>query len=92
MFKRAQNQAHEHRKSEYDGDPFCECKQCGAQRVKGFACTSCGYQPEPRGEGIDYVDEQLVELTNTQREALDAVTFYRELLERLQPNEHDTFH
>jgi DNA repair protein RadD len=77
--KRAANKTHESRKSEYNNDPFCECKKCGHLRQKGFACDNCGYQPKPRGEGIDYIDQDLVELGQTQRRKLDQQTFYAEL-------------
>jgi DNA repair protein RadD len=77
--KRAENKAHQARKKEYNNNPFCDCKQCGAQRLKGLACDNCGYQPRPRGEGIDYIDDDLIELGNTQRQEIDRLTFYREL-------------
>jgi len=77
--KRAANKAHESRKSEHNNDPFCECKQCGQLRQKGFACDNCGYQPKPRGEGIDYIDDHLIEIGQTQRRELDRQTFYAEL-------------
>jgi len=79
--KRAANKTHESRKSEHKNDPFCECKQCSHLRQKGFACNNCGYQPKPRGEGIDYIDQDLVELGQTQRRELELhrLTFFREL-------------
>jgi DNA repair protein RadD len=77
--KRAANKTHESRKSEYKNDPFCECKNCGHLRQKGFACNNCGYQPKPRGEGIDYIDGHLIEIGQTQRRELDRQTFYAEL-------------
>jgi superfamily II DNA or RNA helicase len=77
--KRAANKTHESRKSEYNNDPFCECKKCGHLRQKGFACDNCGYQPKPRGEGIDYIDQDLVELGQTQHRKLDQQTLYAEL-------------
>jgi superfamily II DNA or RNA helicase len=77
--KRAANKTHESRKSEYNNDPFCECKKCGHLRQKGFACDNCGYQPKPRGEGIDYIDDHLIEIGQTQRRELDRQTFYAEL-------------
>jgi DNA repair protein RadD len=77
--KRAANKAHEARNKEHNNDPFCECKQCGANRLKGFACEACGYQPRPRGEGIDYIDDDLVELGQTQRRENDRQIFYAEL-------------
>jgi DNA repair protein RadD len=77
--QRAANKAHESRKRENSGDPFCKCNQCGANRTKGFACTECGYQPKPRGERVDYVDDDLVELGRTQRTEIDRLQFFREL-------------
>jgi DNA repair protein RadD len=77
--KRAANKTHESRKSEYNNDPFCECKKCGHLRQKGFACDNCGYQPKPHGEGIDYIDDHLIEIGQTQRRELDRQTFYAEL-------------
>ena len=76
--KRAANKTHDRRKSEHK-DPFCECKACGHLRMRGYACTNCGWEPKPRANGIDYIDEDLVELGQTQRSELDRVTFYREL-------------
>jgi superfamily II DNA or RNA helicase len=77
--KRAANKAQERRKSEHK-DPFTECTACGHIRVRGFACTNCGWEPKPRGKGIDYIDENLIEIGNTQRQEIDRQTFYRELL------------
>jgi DNA repair protein RadD len=79
--ERAANKTHESRKSEYKNEPFCECKQCGHLRQKGLACNHSGYQPKPRGEGIDYIDQDLVELGQTQRRELelDRRKFYAEL-------------
>jgi superfamily II DNA or RNA helicase len=76
--KRALNKTHDRRKSEHK-DPFCECKACGHLRMRGYACTNCGWEPKPRANGIDYIDQDLVELGQTQRSELDRVTFYREL-------------
>ena len=77
--ERAANKAHEARKSEHK-DPFCECPKCGEMRLRGFGCDACGWEPAPRGQGIDYIDENLVELGNTQRQQIDRETFHRELL------------
>ena len=76
--QRAANKTHDGRKSEHE-DPFCECRSCGHLRQKGFACFNCGWEPKPRGQGIDYVDDNLVELGQSQRQELDRLTFYREL-------------
>src|ERR1700745_350665 len=54
----AANKTHDRRKSEHK-DPFCECKSCGHLRQKGFACFNCGWEPKPRGQGIDYIDDNL---------------------------------
>ena len=77
--QRAANKAHDKRKSKYS-DPFCNCKQCGHVRMRGFACTNCGYEPKPRGEGIDYIDDNLVEIGASQQYQLDRELFHRELL------------
>src|SRR5690348_16031566 len=71
--KRAANKTHDRRKAEHKY-PFCECKACGHLRMRGYACTNCGWEPKPRGEGIDYIDANLIEigeLGNTQRQELD---------------------
>ena len=77
--QRAANKTHDRRKSEHK-DPFCECKACGHLRQKGFACSNCGWEPKPRGQGIDYIDDNLVELGKTDRRQLDRQVFYRELV------------
>jgi DNA repair protein RadD len=77
--KRATNKAHEQRKAEYGEDPFCECTACGHLRMRGQACGNCGWQPKPRGRGIDYIDDNLVEIGKTERQELDRQTFYLEL-------------
>jgi DNA repair protein RadD len=76
--KRAANKTHDRRKSEHK-DPFTECKACGHLRMRGYACTNCGFEPKPRGQGIDYIDENLIELGKTERHELDRQTFYAEL-------------
>jgi DNA repair protein RadD len=76
--QRAENKIHERRKREHK-DPFCECTKCGHLRQRGFACDNCGWQPKPRGDGIDYIPDDLVEMGKTQRTELDRCTFYREL-------------
>jgi superfamily II DNA or RNA helicase len=75
---RATNAAHAARLQEHR-DPFCECSACGHLRMRGMACDNCGWEPKPRSQGIDYVDDNLVELGQSQRQELDRLTFYREL-------------
>jgi DNA repair protein RadD len=77
--KRAANAAHAARLQEHR-DPFCECSACGHLRMRGMACDNCGWEPKPRGEGIAYIDQDLVELGQTQRSEEDRIRFYRELL------------
>jgi DNA repair protein RadD len=81
--QRAANKTHAKRKSERR-DPFTDCNQCGGTRQRGFACDACGYKPGPKGEGVDFVDEDLVELTDEartyQQAILEEQVFYRELL------------
>ena len=76
--KRAANAAHAARLQEHR-EPFCECSACGHLRMRGMACDNCGWEPRPRGEGIAYIDQDLIELGQTQRSELDRITFYREL-------------
>jgi len=76
--KRAVNAAHAARLQEHR-EPFCECSACGHLRMRGMACDNCGWEPNPRGEGIAYIDQDLIELGQTQRSELDRITFYREL-------------
>jgi superfamily II DNA or RNA helicase len=76
--KRVANKAQEARKSEHK-DPFCECAACGHLRVRGFACDNCGWQPKPRAQSIDYVDDNLIEIGKTERTQPDRQTFYAEL-------------
>jgi superfamily II DNA or RNA helicase len=76
--KRAANKAHEARKREHQ-DPFCECTKCGHLRQRGFACDNCGWQPQRRGEGIGYRDEDLIEIGATKRAEIDQQKFYAEL-------------
>jgi len=77
--KRAANAAHAVRLQEHR-DPFCECSACGHLRMRGMACDNCGWEPKPRSEGIDYIDQDLVELGETQRSEQDRIRVYRELL------------
>src|SRR6516165_3328227 len=77
--KRAENVSQAERKAMAGSDPMCDCPKCGALRVRGMGCDACGWQPKPRGEGIDYIDQDLVELGQTQRRELDRQTFYAEL-------------
>jgi superfamily II DNA or RNA helicase len=76
--KRASNPAHEARLAEHR-DPFCECTSCGHLRMRGMACENCGWEPKPRGKGIGYIDQDLVELGATERTEHDRLIFYREL-------------
>jgi DNA repair protein RadD len=76
--KRAANAAHEARLREHR-DPFCECTACGHLRMRGMACDNCGWQPKPKAQAIAYIDQDLIELGQTQRSELDRITFYREL-------------
>jgi superfamily II DNA or RNA helicase len=59
--KRAANKAHESRKSEHR-DAFCECSACGHVRLRGFSCLNCGWEPKRRGQSIDYIDDNLIEI------------------------------
>jgi DNA repair protein RadD len=77
--KRATNRGHEKRKAEYGDDPFCECTACGHLRMRGQACSNCGWKPKPRGQSVDYVDDNLVEIGKTERQEIDRQTFYLEL-------------
>jgi DNA repair protein RadD len=76
--KRAANKAQEKRAKEHN-EPFTECKGCGHVRMKGFVCDNCGWEPKPRAQGIDFVDEDLIEIGATQRKELDRQAFYAEL-------------
>jgi hypothetical protein len=55
------------------------CVACGHLRMRGQACTNCGWQPKRRGQGIDYVDDNLVEIGKTECQETDRITFYCEL-------------
>jgi DNA repair protein RadD len=59
--ERAANKTHEARKSEHK-EPFVECPRCKEMRLRGLGCDACGWQPKPRAEAIDYIDDDLVEL------------------------------
>ncbi len=74
------NPAHEARVAEHR-DPFCECTACGHLRMRGMACDNCGWEPKPYGRDVDYVDQDLVELSSTFNgpTQVDKMAFYAEL-------------
>jgi DNA repair protein RadD len=78
--RKAANVTHEARVAKSGSDPFCECKGCGALRMKGMACTECGWEPKPYGRDVEVIDGDLVELgkANTNSE-IDRQAFYQEL-------------
>jgi len=81
--EKATNKEHEARKTDHK-DPFVDCPQCGEMRLRGFGCDACGWAPAPRSQGIDHIDENLIELGKRQEAARREQeqhrhTFYLEL-------------
>jgi DNA repair protein RadD len=78
--RRASNPTHEARLAEHH-DPFCECTACGHLRMRGMACDNCGWEPKPRGRGIDYIDADLVPLGERRvvPSETERIIFYSEL-------------
>jgi DNA repair protein RadD len=78
--RRASNPTHEARLAEHQ-DPFCECTACGHLRMRGTACDNCGWEPKPRGRGIDYIDADLVPLGEQRAvpSETERIIFYSEL-------------
>jgi DNA repair protein RadD len=81
--RRAINKTHESRKASVGQDPFCECKGCGQLRMRGMACTACGWEPKPYGKAVEYVDGELIELGKAKKATgpseVDRRIFYAEL-------------
>jgi DNA repair protein RadD len=81
--RRAANPIHEARKATAGSDPFCECKGCGQLRMRGLACTACGWGPKPHGKAVEYVDGELIELGKQKKapgpSEADRRIFYAEL-------------
>jgi DNA repair protein RadD len=84
--RRAANPTHDARLAEHR-EPFVECTACGHLRMRGMACDNCGWEPKPYGRGIDYIDQDLVELGALGKTTLikaDQSAFYAELRGHVQ--------
>jgi DNA repair protein RadD len=56
----AENPTHAARDGDSSGGPkILECPECGAARVGGMACLSCGYLPAPSPRAIEVIDGDL---------------------------------
>ncbi|TWI71311.1 superfamily II DNA or RNA helicase [Bradyrhizobium huanghuaihaiense] len=57
---RAENPTHTARDGDYPGGPkIVECPECGAARVGGMACLSCGYLPARSPRAVEVLDGDL---------------------------------
>ena len=58
--RHAENPTHAARDGDLPGGPkIVECRECGAARVGGMACLSCGYLPAPPPRAIEIIDGDL---------------------------------
>ena len=58
--RHAENPTHAARDGDQPGGPkIVECRECGAARVGGMACLSCGYLPAPPPRAIEVIDGDL---------------------------------
>jgi DNA repair protein RadD len=49
-----------------------ECPQCGAIRLEGRPCSSCGWRPRPRAETVEIADGELTAVDRKRRVVLTA--------------------
>ena len=82
--ERAENVSQRERTAKVGSDPFCDCPACGAVRMRGMACDSCGWEPGRRGKGIDFADGDLVSIdaptSDESASQMERARFYSELL------------
>jgi DNA repair protein RadD len=58
--RRAENPTHAARDGDDPGGPkIVECRECGAARVGGMACLSCGYLPTTSPRAVEVIDGDL---------------------------------
>jgi DNA repair protein RadD len=58
--RKAENPTHAARDGDQPGGPkIVECRECGAARVGGMACLSCGYLPAPSPRSVEVIDGDL---------------------------------
>jgi superfamily II DNA or RNA helicase len=57
--KRAMSPKHAVRLAKGPSSRLLECRQCGAVRTAGEACTHCGFLPRRRGEAVVFKDGDL---------------------------------
>ena len=58
--RHAENPTHAARDGDQPGGPkIVECRECGAARVGGMACLSCGYLPAPSPRAVEVIDGDL---------------------------------
>lgn len=56
----AENQTHAARDGDRPSGPkIVDCRECGAARVGGMACLSCGYLPSPSPGEVEVADSDL---------------------------------
>ncbi|MCP3464476.1 DEAD/DEAH box helicase [Bradyrhizobium sp. CCGUVB23] len=64
----AENSTHAARTGDRPGGPrIVECQDCGAARVGGMACLSCGYLPAPSPCAIEVIDGDLGLVASSRR-------------------------
>jgi hypothetical protein len=58
--RHAENPTHDERSGDRPGGPkIVECAECGAARVGGMACLSCGYLPAAPPRAVETIDGDL---------------------------------
>jgi superfamily II DNA or RNA helicase len=72
--RRATNASHDKRKAGGTKSRLCDCSRCGAIRVAGERCRSCGFLPAPPPRSVDFVDGDLARLDRNRRPQVDGPT------------------
>jgi superfamily II DNA or RNA helicase len=72
--RRAANPSHDKRKAGGNRSRLCDCTRCGAMRVAGERCRSCGFLPAPPPRSVDFIDGDLARLDRNRRSDANAPT------------------
>jgi DNA repair protein RadD len=69
---RASNPTHAQRKAAGPKSRLCDCPKCGAMRLAGERCRSCGFLPAPPPRAVEFEDGDLARLDRNRRPIADA--------------------